>query len=485
MFVFEFLFRYICKTINYKIINMKKIYSLALASIALFGTMSAQQNPFETNGLRQKAVLAPNAKLPYSKVKANMPATNAKTSSVVFRRQVEPIGDLMYGKGLLLDGSASANQDLFLATVFMDSTVRVSSPTSTRNVSDILIGTVLDLKSSLLNADNTFTPIVDATEGFSIDTVFIPGSYVKVTAAVDTLYMWLAWGDTTMTTGATPVWTKSTTASYWVAPLSSWRTNVIGSRVTGAVGTPGNKVRSNAPLANRTLVKYVLQPDDSVSVPGRFKYITIKLPTPINIPANNLVNGFFTFVPGAAMASNDCVYAFSGSTVPQNKNGFAAIVWGQTNPALTVLADYVDHQVDLDGYNMGSTYGKEQRHAAYPAQYRTNLFGDVASAPAIVYSVYGPNAPVGVAELEKTGVALSQNMPNPFTKESFVRYTLAKDVNSALFTVTDIMGRVITSEKVATTTGSHSVKLAAYAAGVYYYSLNVDGVVTTKKMIVE
>jgi hypothetical protein len=47
------------------------------------------------------------------------------------------------------------------------------------------------------------------------------------------------------------------------------------------------------------------------------------------------------------------------------------------------------------------------------------------------------------------------------------------------------MGRVITSEKVATTTGSHSVKLAAYAAGVYYYSLNVDGVVTTKKMIVE
>ena len=76
-------------------------------------------------------------------------------------------------------------------------------------------------------------------------------------------------------------------------------------------------------------------------------------------------------------------------------------------------------------------------------------------------------------------------MPNPFTKESVVRYTLAKDVNSALFTVTDIMGRVITSENVATTTGSHSVKLAAYAAGVYYYSLNVDGVVTTKKMIVE
>ena len=74
MFVFEFLFRYICKTINYKIINMKKIYTLALASVALFGTMSAQQNPFDSNGGKHKAVLAPNAKMPYSKVKPNVPA---------------------------------------------------------------------------------------------------------------------------------------------------------------------------------------------------------------------------------------------------------------------------------------------------------------------------------------------------------------------------------------------------------------------------
>lgn len=398
---------------------MKKIYSLALAGIALFGTITAQQNPFD-NGGRQKAVLAPNAKVPFSKVKNTAATSNhSKTTSPIFRRQVEPIGDIMFNKGLDLSGTASANQDLFLSAIFMDSTVRISSPTSTRNVSDILAGTVLDLKSSLLDA--SFTPIVNSTEGYSIDTVFIPGSYVKVTPATDTLFVWLAWGDTTMTTGATPVWTKSTTASYWVAPLSSWRTNVIGSRVTGAVGTPGNKVKSNAPLANRTLVKYVLTASDSTSS-GFFKYITVKLPTPVNIPANALVNCFFTFVPGVANASNDCIYSFSGATVPQNQNGFAYIVWGQTNPVLTQLSDYVDHQVDLDGYNMGSTYGKEQRHAAYPAQYRTNLFGDVASAPAIVYSVYGPNAPVSVTELEKTGVALSQNMPNPFTKEYYQIY---------------------------------------------------------------
>lgn len=80
---------------------------------------------------------------------------------------------------------------------------------------------------------------------------------------------------------------------------------------------------------------------------------------------------------------------------------------------------------------------------------------------------------------------LTQNMPNPYSNESVVSYNLSKDVNSAVFTVTDVMGRIVSSENVGTTTGSHSVKLGAYAAGVYYYSLNVDGNVTTKKMIVE
>ncbi len=81
--------------------------------------------------------------------------------------------------------------------------------------------------------------------------------------------------------------------------------------------------------------------------------------------------------------------------------------------------------------------------------------------------------------------SLGQNVPNPFTKESLVKYTLAKDVNSALFTITDVTGRIISTETVGTSTGTHSVKLGALASGLYYYSLNVDGNVTTKKMIVE
>ncbi len=91
----------------------------------------------------------------------------------------------------------------------------------------------------------------------------------------------------------------------------------------------------------------------------------------------------------------------------------------------------------------------------------------------------------GIKELETNGFALQQNSPNPFTKETTVKYQLAKDANNVLFSVTDITGRIISSEKVNSATGTHSVKLGNYAAGMYYYSLNVDGKVISKKMIVE
>jgi len=92
---------------------------------------------------------------------------------------------------------------------------------------------------------------------------------------------------------------------------------------------------------------------------------------------------------------------------------------------------------------------------------------------------------VGINELESKGFALNQNVPNPFSKDATISYQLIKDANSVTFTVTDIMGRVISSEKANANTGTHTVKLGSYAAGVYYYTLNVDGKTITKKMIAE
>jgi len=103
----------------------------------------------------------------------------------------------------------------------------------------------------------------------------------------------------------------------------------------------------------------------------------------------------------------------------------------------------------------------------------------------IGYKLRVASLPVGIEELEKNGFTLGQNVPNPFSNESIINYQLANDAKSTLFTVSDVTGRVVSTELVNSNKGSHSIKLPSYASGLYYYTLNVDGIFTSKKMILE
>jgi hypothetical protein len=402
----------------------------------------------------------------------------AKTMAGTFSLKIDVIGDIMTNKGVDLTSTAP-EEDIYITGLNQDSTVKFSSSTSTRFFSDIYLGTVLDPRSIYLQSSG---PVVSNVDTYTLDSVFILGSYVKKTAAVDTLYTWIVWGDTTNTS----VFTKMSNASVWPAPLSTWRKSIIGPKVSGAVPLAGNKVKAAAPASNMRLIKYVLLPSDSVLLNGRIKYIEISVGAPIVIPAGNAVSVFYTFVPGSVSTPTPGVYevGYSLSGAPQTINGFAAAIWSQSSPALTALADYRPYQVDISSLSMGVSYDKRQRHAGYSATFNNNVLGDLTSAPVIVYSIYG-NSTVGINELEKVGFTLGQNVPNPFTAGSAISYQLANDAKSVMFTVTDVMGRVISFEKAASTIGTHTLNIGSFAAGVYYYSLNVDGKVITKKMIAQ
>jgi hypothetical protein len=110
-------------------------------------------------------------------------------------------------------------------------------------------------------------------------------------------------------------------------------------------------------------------------------------------------------------------------------------------------------------------------------------WGTIAELPMIRLNI--KSGFVGINELESKGFALNQNTPNPFSKDATVSYQLVKDANTVTFIVTDVMGRIVSSEKASANTGIHTVKLGSYAPGVYYYTLNVDGNTITKKMIAE
>ncbi|MGB3947756.1 MAG: hypothetical protein WBM13_07215, partial [Bacteroidia bacterium] len=305
---------------------MKKIY-FSLASIMMCGGIIAQNAP---KVQAHKAQLSPNSKV-ISK------STNTRAAGP-FAQWVEPVGDVMTNKGLTVSGNGTLDQDLFITPIFQDSTVKASSTTNSF-IYNIMLGSVLDLKSDYMTS--SLEPIASQADTYTVDSLLIMGSYVKVTPAVDTLYTWLVWGDSTTTS----VFTKRAADQTWVDPLGTWRTSVIGPKMTGAATAAGNKAKPAAPANNMKLIKYVLTDADS-SGAGFIKGITVALDAPVNIPAGNLVSCIYTFVPGGTYAAGDVTYQFTGGSLTQNINGFAGAIWGQTNPEVTALADYVDHQVD-------------------------------------------------------------------------------------------------------------------------------------------
>lgn len=92
----------------------------------------------------------------------------------------------------------------------------------------------------------------------------------------------------------------------------------------------------------------------------------------------------------------------------------------------------------------------------------------------------------GMEELKKHGVSLDQNMPNPFSGNTSIRYELLDNKNVKL-DVFDITGnKVISLEEGTRSAGKHSINISSsdLKAGVYFYTLTAGDVRLTKKMTV-
>ncbi len=93
---------------------------------------------------------------------------------------------------------------------------------------------------------------------------------------------------------------------------------------------------------------------------------------------------------------------------------------------------------------------------------------------------------VGIEELAQYGVALGQNMPNPFNNETQITYEL-KQTENVRFEVVDVTGKMVMSFNEGTkVAGSHTVMINAndLPAGTYFYSLITDGYKTTRSMVI-
>lgn len=238
-------------------------------------------------------------------------------------------------------------------------------------------------------------------------------------------------------------------------------------------------IKPSTPVLKR--IAYALTISDTCEG-GVYKQIKVATPGIAPITNSKKTGVIVSFKPGYTWTINDTLIGGS-------KNAFYVLSSEQngasTDPTYYGIVN--DYTSDM---NMSYILDQSVRYNMNANGWNGYLLPTYAYTTPFAYESHDIGVKLSVSitnvkAIEQKGFALGQNMPNPFTKESTVNFQLAKDASSVLFTVTDVMGRIVSSEKAGTTAGSHSIKVGAFAPGVYYYSLNVDGNVTSKKMIVE
>ncbi len=113
--------------------------------------------------------------------------------------------------------------------------------------------------------------------------------------------------------------------------------------------------------------------------------------------------------------------------------------------------------------------------------------------PFVIYNNFSPfimldfNPSSGVSDNKSpVSFSLAQNFPNPFNGTSSFGYSLT-EAGKASVSITDITGKVISATDLGTKAAgsyTHTFNSNDLTAGIYFYSLVVDSVTITRKMVV-
>jgi hypothetical protein len=92
---------------------------------------------------------------------------------------------------------------------------------------------------------------------------------------------------------------------------------------------------------------------------------------------------------------------------------------------------------------------------------------------------------LGIKDNQRETVSLKA-YPNPATSKVFIQYDLKNQTSNARILVSNLMGVAVKSIPINSTSGKTQIDVSGLAAGIYFYSLEVDGKTSaTKKLIVK
>lgn len=151
------------------------------------------------------------------------------------------------------------------------------------------------------------------------------------------------------------------------------------------------------------------------------------------------------------------------------------------------------YNINTDSWTTDKLEISSKRHWMATAEYMGGLYvvggiDENAESVNTVEEIVPQGTAVSISELKTLkGYKLDQNYPNPFTSSSRISYTLPASAMTTL-KVYDVLGNeVATLVNEVKPPGSYSVNfdLNQSGAGVYYYRLQVDNFIQTRKLVLQ
>jgi len=419
---------------------MNKIYITLALMLAVF-SMNAQN--FKTG-----------PSIPVSSEKA----TTLKKGLKQQHKGTKTLSSRWYDYANTIDEELSNLGKLYMDYLFPDTNI-VAKYGSTYDTPWIhTIATIIDPKNS--NFAKSGKQLITENDGFYLDSVNINLSYVRNTADSihDTLvFEFFATND------------HSNFPEYFFKGMSD-------NYFTDTLFFKGIK-RSGLSLlsTSKKVVKYVLTKTDTISDSFGWNNISVAVPGGVQATPGEVVGVTVTFIPGYSYSALDTMnnnnFVIVASIEENGEDTYPSYTPGDWNtsqiiPSWATKAGSSWLDIFVPEWAFVKGYGFENHLIQFL------LTSDAGFS--------------GIESSVNNGLSVSQNMPNPFSGNSTINYSLNEksDVSFEVFNVTG--SKVMELNEGVKTAGNHSIQIDASTlnAGVYYYSVIAGDKRITKKMIV-
>lgn len=215
-------------------------------------------------------------------------------------------------------------------------------------------------------------------------------------------------------------------------------------------------------------------PQDTTSSGFTFCFNKFVLNTPTGITNYNLPAGL-TLGSSTSALANGTVNGAPSLLFPGNANNCASIYGTPTTAGSYTL------QLEIQPYVNGPVVPFVSPCSNNPSGGSTNIAGPQV----LKYYIINIAAPTGFQEIGKDKMALYQNVPNPFSSSTDIKFYVEGEDNATV-TVYNTLGAIVSQETIKTVIGENKVTVNAsnLASGTYIYSLKYKNAITTKRMMV-